>query len=277
MPVVAPAGAFPSAPPPSPPSPRLQGLPGARLGDGIPRGLLQLVPAGSAGAAVSAGIPAAEVVVIGGVVIAAVGSGVLVCATASAATDGEATPIDIADQYYGTHFSDVLGWAQGQYPPNSKTEHERDNKRRWGRIYATYTKLNQTTGHYYSGRTSMIVDLAQNPLLQATLAVALRDKNHHLDESPEPRTAEFTFARLDKFDVGNAVDYNQRHNDIAYWRIRGREQQLIDSHGGAWSDTGKPYQTGNAVRGVAKDNPNGRRFHYAAVDFWKELHPYTGY
>jgi hypothetical protein len=73
------------------------------------------------------------VVVVGGAVVAAVGSGVLVCLTAKAAANGEKTPIDIAD-----------------------------------------------------------------------------------------------------------VNYDQRYDDVAYWRIRGREQQLIDSLGGARSDTGEP-------------------------------------
>ena len=51
----------------------------------------------------------------------------------------------------------------------------------------------------------------------------------------------------------------------------------MDSLGGARSDTGAPYQTENAVRGVAKDNPRGRRFHAAATELWGELSPYTGY
>jgi len=276
--VAAPASASSSAP--LVPSPPLRGLRGAGAGDGTPRGLLRLIPAGSTTVTVETSIPAAEFVVIGGAVIAAVGSGVLVCATVSAASDGVETPIDIADNYYGTHFSDVFGWIQGEYPSSKdapKAKAEQDANPRRGRIYATYTKHNKSTNRYYSGRSSMIVDLTQDLQLQAILAVSLRDKNHHLDESSEPRTEAFTFAQLDNFDVGNAVDYNQRYNDIAYWRIRGREQQLIDYHGGAWSDTGKPYQTENAVRGVAKDNPNGRRFHDAATDLWKELHPYTGY
>jgi hypothetical protein len=123
----------------------------------------------------------------------------------------------------------------------------------------------------------MVVDLEKDLSLQVTLAAFFRDQNHHIDENSEPRTAGFTIAEVDEFDVGTAVDYNQRYNDIAYWRIRGREQQLIDFHGGAWTDTGKPYQTENAVRGVAKDNPKGRQLHDAATDFWGELHPYTGY
>jgi hypothetical protein len=292
VPVAAPGGALPTAPPSSASSPLLRGLPGAGLGDSTPRGLLRLVPGSSTGAAAEVAIPAGELVVIGGAVIAAVGSGVLVCATASAAADGEKTPIDIADQYYGTHLSDVFGWVQGQYPPNNsthsstplappsispKTKGEKETKEKWGRIYVAYKKLHKQNKRYYSGRTSTIIDLTQNIPLQAALAVFLREKNHHTDENIEPEGAGYARAVVDRFDIGSAVDYSQRYDDIAYWRIRGREQQLIDSHGGAWSDTGKPHQTENAVRGVAKDNPRGRRFHDASTDIWGELHPYTGY
>ncbi|MET0405054.1 MAG: hypothetical protein ABW123_21740 [Cystobacter sp.] len=87
----------------------------------------------------------------------------------------------------------------------------------------------------------------------------------------------FLSPEVDRFDAGAAVEYSQRYNDIAYWRIRGREQQLIDSLGGARSDTGAPYQTENAVRGVAKDNPRSRPFHAAATELWGELSPHTGY
>jgi hypothetical protein len=58
--------------------------------------------------------------------------------------------------------------------------------------------------------------------------------------------------------------------------IRGREQQLIDSFGGAWSDTGQPYKTGNEKRGVDKDNAFGRIFHEHANQYFGQLHPYTG-
>jgi hypothetical protein len=283
VPMSAPIPAPSTAAPPRPPPLWLHGLPGAGLGDGTPRGLLRLVPAGSAGAAVEAGIPAAELVVVGGAVIAAVGSGVLVCATANAAADGEKTPIDIADGYYGTHFSDVLGWAQGQYPPSNtpraspKQAPIESKKKKLGRIYVTYSRYNTRTGRTYSGRTSMVVDLTQNLSLQAAMAVSIRNQNHHLDENSEPKATEFAVAQVDEYDIGGATEYSQRYNDIAYWRIRGREQQLIDFHGGAWSDTAEPYKTENAVRGVAKDNPRGRRFHDVATVLWGELHPYTGY
>jgi hypothetical protein len=127
--VAAPAGAVPGEPL-APRSARpLEGLSGEGLGDGIPRGLLRLVPAGGPGVEAGAGGAAGEVVVVGGAVVAAVGSGLLVCLTASAAANGEKTPIDIADEYYGTHFGDVKGWVQGQYPAQVHHLHEaqRDN------------------------------------------------------------------------------------------------------------------------------------------------------
>jgi hypothetical protein len=101
--------------------------------------------------------------------------------------------------------------------------------------------------------------------------------NHHVDENNDPSGGSFEDAQLDVFDIGDAIDYDQRYDDPAYWRIRGREQQLIDFSGGAQSDTGKPYRTENIVRAVAKDNPRGRRFHNAATVRWGELHRYTGY
>jgi hypothetical protein len=146
-----------------------------------------------------------------------------------------------------------------------------------GRIYVTYTKRNELTHRYYSGRTSMIVDLTQPRALQVAAALLLRDKNHHIDENAEPVGALFSPAVADRADVGTAINYDQRYNDIAYWRVRGREQQLIDYSGGAHSDTGEPYRTENAVRGVAKSNPLGRQFHDAANALWPEIHPYTGH
>jgi hypothetical protein len=282
--VAATAGASPVAPPAPSPAPALEGLSGEGLGNGISRGVLRLVPEGGAGAEVGAGGAAGETVVVGGAFVAAVGSGLLVCLTARAALDGEKTPIEIADEYYGTHFGDVKGWVQGQYPaqvpppgaaPRSKPDES--TGKRLGRIYVTYMKLNKMTHRYYAGRTSMVVDLAVSLEFQAALAVLLRDRNHHLDENAEPGGAMFGLAQTDRFDVGTAVDYSRRYDDVAYWRIRGREQQLIDSLGGARSDTGEPYRTENAVRGVAKENPQGRRFHAAATELWGQLHPYTGY
>ena len=115
--VAATAGASPMAPPAPGPTPALEGLSGEGLGNGIPQGVLRLVLEGGAGAKVGAGGAAGDAVVVGGAFVAAVGRGWLVCLPARAALDGETTPIEIADEYYGTHFGDVKGWVQGQTRP----------------------------------------------------------------------------------------------------------------------------------------------------------------
>ncbi|OJH42701.1 hypothetical protein [Cystobacter ferrugineus] len=164
-------------------------------------------------------------------------------------------------------------------PPSGwpDAESDRESKKKRGRLYVTYRKLNKKTNLYYAGRTSMVVDLGLPLRLQAELAIRFRDMNHHVDENDDPKDASFDQAKLDVFDHGVTIDYDQRYDDPAYWRIRGREQQLIDFSGGAQSDTGKPHRTENVVRAVAKDNPRGRRFHDAATIRWGELHRYTGY
>jgi len=84
-------------------------------------------------------------------------------------------------------------------------------------------------------------------------------------------------ATLDKFAVGDAVNYKDRYKDLAYLAIRGREQQLIDFHGGSRSDTNpKPPRTENPIRGVAKSNRYGTVFHEAANAKFGQLHKYTG-
>jgi hypothetical protein len=298
VPVAAMPGASPVAPLGPSSSPPLEGISGEGLGNGIPRGVLRIVPEGATAAEeAGAGGAAGELIVTGGSIVAAAGSVLLVCLTVSAAVDGAETPIDIADEFYGTHFGDVSGWVQGQHPvtkaPKTRTgptsaplappgasptsEPNKETQKNRGRIYVTYTKLNKITHRYYAGRTSMVVDLTKSLEEQAWLAVILRDANHHIDEDAEPKGAAFDFGRVDVFDVGSAIDYSKRYDDVAYWRIRGREQQLIDSLGGAWSDTGKPYRIENAIRSVAKDNPWGRRFHDAATDRWGQRCSYTGY
>jgi hypothetical protein len=164
--------------------------------------------------------------------------------------------------------------APNGWPDSQRRKEDKVNR---GRLYATYRKFNTTTQRYYSGRTSMVVDLNALLEVQAQLAVQIRNMNHRIDESEEPPNAPLDSAQLDVFDVGTAINYEQRYDDPAYWRIRGREQQLIDFHGGAQSDTGKPYRTENVVRAVAKDNPRGQRFHDAATTRWGQLHPYTGH
>lgn len=284
--------------PTAPPSTPLQGIPGEGVGNGIPRAVLQLVPQGATAAAeAGTAVATSEALVAGGAVLAAGGSVVLLCLTVKAGLDGMQTPIDIADTFYRTHFGDIQGWVHGCYAPKATRTPDRKRalkpstfpapgpapgvendrgKKSLGRVYATYTKLNLKTGRYYSGRTSMVIDLSKPLRPQAVAAVNLRDSNHHIDEPTEPPNAVFRPAQLDEFDVGTAVNYANRYEDVAYWRIRGREQQLMDSLGGAHSDTQEPHRTENIQRGVAKDNPLGRLFHDAATKQWGQLHPYTG-
>ena len=122
----------------------------------------------------------------------------------------------------------------------------------------------------------MVVDLTKPLRPQAEVAMKLRFANHHIDEREEPSAKGFEKPELDKFDVGNAVNYDNRYNDLGYQSIRGREQQLIDARGGAQSDTGEPYQTENPIRAVAKDHEWGRRFWDVATARFGYLARYTG-
>lgn len=170
-------------------------------------------------------------------------------------------------------------WIPVPLSDTSSPNPDKDDKRKQGRIYVTYTKFNKKTQRYYSGRTSMVIDLDKPLRPQAEVAVITRDSKHHIDESKEPNDPAFLGAVIDRFDVGVAVDYENRLSDKAYLRIRGREQQLIDFHGGAQSDTrrsGASHRTENAVRAVARDHPLSRKFHDAATDKWGMLAQYTG-
>jgi len=138
------------------------------------------------------------------------------------------------------------------------------------RIYVTYTKNNWQTGLTYSGRSSGVGDSTKPIRPQAQGIVKTRDSGHH-------KTAEgYGPAILDRFSVGQAVQYSNRELDPAYFAIRGREQQLVDYYGGAWTDTGQPYKTGNESRAVRKNHEYGRLFHEYANQEFGELHVYTG-
>jgi RHS repeat-associated protein len=164
--------------------------------------------------------------------------------------------------------------------PRTDDDDKRGRRRNLGRIYVTYVKIQDITGLIYVGRTDMVVDRDKPLYQQALLAIATRGFRHHKDdEGYGPSLLDENGigpAALDVFVVGNAVNRDFRRLDEAYHAIRGREQQMIDAHGGAWSDTGKPYKTGNAIRGVARDNKLGRKYHKAATRKFGELHRYTG-
>jgi RHS repeat-associated protein len=134
-------------------------------------------------------------------------------------------------------------------------------------IYVTYTKTNERTGLVYSGRTSGFGTPAQ--------VLAARDSRHTaLDQQG------YGPAFLDEVAVSTGLP---RDIDPAYWAIRGREQQLIDYHGKAWTDTGgkdDPNKrfSGNKIRAVSKWNLAGRLYHEQANAYFdEELYVYTGY
>jgi RHS repeat-associated protein len=100
-------------------------------------------------------------------------------------------------------------------------------------VLATYEKTNPRTGKVYSGRTSIVVPRAVPDSAAALAAVARRDTGHDATQKG------YGPAVLDKF---------SRDRDA----IRGREQQLIDFHGGAQSVGGT---SGNAINGISDYNP----------------------
>jgi hypothetical protein len=53
---------------------------------------------------------------------------------------------------------------------------------------------------------------------------------------------------------------------------KGREQQLIDSHGGVGDS-----KVGNSIRGVAKANLFGRLYHDMSNKYFGPLSKYSGY
>ena len=99
-----------------------------------------------------------------------------------------------------------------------------------GKTFQTYTKINSKTGQIYSGRTSGKGTPEQN--------IARRDVNHHMNKDG------YGPAILDKSSSSSAA-------------IRGREQQLIDAHGGAQSTGG---MSGNKINGIS--NTNNKRESY---------------
>ncbi len=102
------------------------------------------------------------------------------------------------------------------------------------KTHQTYTKTNPATGQVYSGRTSG----SGTPLAN----LAKRDKTHHMNDKG------FGPAVLDK----SSTDARA---------IRGREQHLIDKHGGALSEGGS---SGNAIRGVSAKNKKKAEYEAAA-------------
>jgi RHS repeat-associated protein len=125
-------------------------------------------------------------------------------------------------------------------------------------VYVTYTKTNPVTAQVYAGRSRGYGTPQQ--------IVAARDAAHHMTAFG------FGPAALDRSTLGT-LRLTSRWFDPAYQAIRGREQQLIDSYGGAVSGGGT---SGNAIRGVARGNLLGRSYDFAASAAFGRLHSYTG-
>jgi len=117
--------------------------------------------------------------------------------------------------------------------------------------YVTYTKTHPSSDLVYSGRSSGIGDPDK--------IVRVRDYRH-----PQLKSEGFDDAELDKY--ANGI--------YGYLAHRGREQQLIDSHGGARKDGGTSR---NIPRGVSKVNPLGRLYHYMSDLRFGPIHGYSGY
>jgi len=117
------------------------------------------------------------------------------------------------------------------------------------RVFVTYVLTNPASGQVYLGRTSGFGDPRS--------IMERRYRTHFLLR---------------------AAGFSQRDVDVAAqgWfsnpAIRGREQQLMDAHGGV-GDPG----VANKIRGVSKQNPLGRFFHRQSDTYFGNIAPYTGY
>jgi len=127
----------------------------------------------------------------------------------------------------------------------------------------TYTKYNPTTNLTYVGRTSGY-GTPQEIVARRDLGHSKKDQDGYLP------------AQVDEVKDAT-LPQESRRLDPAYQAIRGREQQLIDFYGKAWSDTPGEKHTGNKIRGVRKANERGRIYHDAATREFGERHPYTGH
>ena len=112
--------------------------------------------------------------------------------------------------------------------------------------YVTYTKEGPD-GQIYSGRSSGPADAAPEDIVSA------RDANHHMNDQG------YGPAQLDQSSTNKAA-------------IRGREQQLIDYHGGAQSEEGGT--SGNAIRGISPSNPNGPYYQSEATNTFGNIGPH---
>lgn len=132
-----------------------------------------------------------------------------------------------------TGLSEAVGLAKGAVAVDKALSDAREASA--GKTYTTYTRA-KTDGTVYSGRTSG----TKTPEQQVAARTSQPDH--------QAKTAE---------GYGSAkVDRNSSSPDA----IRGREQQLIEQHGGAQSQGGT---SGNKINGVSPNNPNATRYQTA--------------
>ena len=144
--------------------------------------------------------------------------------------------------------------------PVSRT---RTRRRRKQLTYVSYKKTNPLTQEVYVGRTVGYGDPRS--------ILSRRDLSHHKTKQG------FGPARIDR-SIPATLPHYARHLDPSYQAVRGREQQLIDFYGGAWSERGRfNTKSGNNIRGVAKQNPLGKIYHEAANLLFGQKYMYTGY
>jgi hypothetical protein len=131
--------------------------------------------------------------------------------------------------------------------PVFKTDDDRSARKKGGIFYATYTKqkINPDGSiSVYSGRTSGWYSGYEPTEQEVKAAVDRRENGHTIlrDEGYSPAV----------------VDKSSKNKSA----IRGREQQLIDYHGGSQSDGGKSR---NKIRSVKRTNPNIEIYDNAAT------------
>ncbi|MBX9784360.1 MAG: hypothetical protein K2X48_13805 [Chitinophagaceae bacterium] len=153
--------------------------------------------------------------------------------------DSPAPHNEFSDSHYekmeeinNKYFTQTLTDPNKTAPANPPKEKKKPEKR----FYVTYTKTKvnpdgSTT--IYSGRTSGTYKGNAPTREDAQKAIKRRDASH-----TDLRNDGYGSATLDKYSKDYAA-------------IRGREQQLIDFHGGAQSEGGR---SGNRIRGVGRGN-----------------------
>lgn len=152
--------------------------------------------------------------------------------------------------------------------PEIDNEDDGEEKKRPQKFWVTYTKTKYnedgTVANVYSGRSSGYFVGEQPTLAEIQGALDRRDKNHKILQGEGYEAAE-----LDKVAWQNrqpSAGKNARR--ASYQAIRGREQDLIDMHGGAKKDGGTAR---NKIRGYSRKNKNASQYKYESGFYYGNL------